>query len=208
MVKKLKRMGFVAALVAAVWTGGLLADAGLLQRELLRLHVVGASDSAFDQEVKLQVRDAVLASLEEGLRDMTDPELALKYVQELLPQVERAANAALQAAGVSDTAAVSLGKEAFPTRHYDTFSLPAGIYRALRVVIGDGEGQNWWCVVFPQLCVGDADQFVETAGMTGMSPELTQTLEGEYEIRFWCLEKIGELRNFLFASSDLEHDVV
>ncbi len=208
MGKKLKRIGFVAALVAAVWTGGLLADAQTLQSELLRLHVVGASDSEPDQDVKLQVRDAVLASLEEGLRDMTDPELAYQYVQEMLPKVETAANAALRAAGMSDTAAVSLTEEAFPTRHYDTFSLPAGIYRALRVVIGEGAGQNWWCVVFPQLCLGDSEEFVETASMTGISEDLAQTLEGEYEIRFWLLEKIGQLRNFLFASSGLGEDVV
>ncbi len=201
MVKKLKRIGFVAVLAAAVWFGGLLADSGLLQRELLRLHVVATSDSQADQAVKLQVRDAVLSSLEAGLRDMTDPEEALAYVREMLPKVESAANLALRAAGMEETATVSLTKEAFPTRDYDTFSLPAGVYQALRVVIGEGQGQNWWCVVFPQLCLGTEAEFVETAAMAGMDETLTQTLEGDYEIRFWLLEKIGELRNLLSSAS-------
>ena len=163
--------------------------------------MVGASDSAEDQEVKLLVRDAVLASLEDGLQDLTDVDAAVDYVSRMLPKVEAAANRCLAAAGFSDTVAVSLTEEAFPTRDYDNFSLPAGVYRALRVVIGEGEGRNWWCVVFPQLCMAGED-FVETASVAGLSPELTGTLEGEYEIRFWVLEKWGEMKNRFFDSSD------
>ena len=103
----------------------------------------------------------------------------------------------MAAAGFSDTVAVSLTEEAFPTRDYDTFSLPAGVYKALRVVIGEGEGKNWWCVVFPQLCMGEG--FVETSAM---SDELSQTLTGEYEIRFWLLEKLGQLKNHFFTPSE------
>ena len=151
--------------------------------------------------MKLQVRDAVLQSLEEGLRDMTDPKAAYDYVARMLPKVEEAANRCLAAAGFSETVQVSLTEEAFPTREYDTFSLPAGVYKALRIVIGEGEGKNWWCVVFPQLCVGTQAQFVETANAAGLDPELTGTLEGDYELRFWVLEKLGELKNQIFSSS-------
>ncbi len=199
MAKRLKRIGFLAALVAAVWFGGLLADAEQLRSDFLRLHVVGASDSQADQQVKLQVRDAVLASLQAGLQDMTDPALALEYVRQMLPQVEAAANRTLAAAGFSQRATVTLEEEAFPTRAYDTFSLPAGIYQALRVVIGAGEGKNWWCVVFPQLCMGE--EFVETANLAGLDEELTDTLAGEYELRFWLLEKLGEVQASLFHQS-------
>ena len=97
---------------------------------------------------------------------------------------------------------VSLTEEAFTTREYDTFSLPAGVYKALRIVIGEGEGKNWWCVVFPRLCVGTEADFVETASMAGLSDDLTGALEGEYEIRFWLLDKIGEIKNRFFDSSD------
>lgn len=201
MKRHLKRIGWVALTVACIWLWGIVTDSCNLREELLRLHVVGASNSEEDQAVKLQVRDAVLDSLEEGLRDMTDPQAAYEYVARMLPQVESAANRALAAAGFSDTVEVSLTEEAFPTREYDTFSLPAGVYKALRVVIGEGEGKNWWCVVFPQLCMGTEEEFVETANAAGLDPELAGTLEGDYELRFWVLEKLGELKNHFFDPS-------
>ena len=201
MKRHFKRIGWVALTVACIWLWGIVTDSGDLRENLLRLHVVGASNAEEDQAVKLQVRDAVLASLEEGLRDMTDPQEAYDYVARMLPKVETAANRCLAAAGFSETVEVSLTEEAFPTRAYDTFSLPAGVYRALRVVIGEGEGKNWWCVVFPQLCMGSEGEFVETAGTAGLSPELAASLEGEYELRFWVLEKLGELKNHFFDTS-------
>ena len=200
MKRHMKRIGWVALTVACIWLWGIVTDSGDLRENLLRLHVVGASNSQEDQSVKLQVRDAVLGSLEEGLRNMTDPQEAWDYVSRMLPQVEAAANRALAAAGFSETVQVSLTEEAFPTREYDTFSLPAGVYKALRVVIGEGEGKNWWCVVFPQLC-GAEGEFVETASTAGLDPELARSLEGEYELRFWVLEKLGELKNQIFSSS-------
>jgi stage II sporulation protein R len=196
----MKRIGWVALTVVCIWLWGIVTDSGDLRENLLRLHVVGASNSQEDQAVKLQVRDAVLGSLEEGLRDMTDPQEAWDYVARMLPQVEAAANRALAAAGFSETVQVSLTEETFPTREYDTFSLPAGVYKALRIVIGEGEGKNWWCVVFPQLC-GAEGEFVETASTAGLDPELAKSLEGEYELRFWVLEKLGELKNHFFDPS-------
>ena len=202
MKRQIKRIAWVALAVALVFLWGLLTDSKALHDDLLRLHVVGASDSQEDQDVKLLVRDAVLASLEDGLRDLTDPAAAYDYVARMLPQVEQAANKALELAGFSDTVTVSLTEEAFTTREYDTFSLPAGVYKALRIVIGEGEGKNWWCGVFPRLCVGTEADFVETASMAGLSDDLTGALEGEYEIRFWLLDKIGEIKNRFFDSSD------
>ena len=201
MKKQLRRIALVAAVVMGVFAWGIATDSRELREGLLRLHVVGASDAKEDQEVKLLVRDAVLASLEDGLADLTDPEAAYDYVARMLPKVKAAADRCLEEAGFSDTAQVSLTEETFPTRDYDTFSLPAGVYKALRVVIGEGEGKNWWCVVFPQLCMAGED-FVETASVAGLSPELTGTLEGEYELRFWLLEKWGEMKNHFFDSSD------
>lgn len=203
MKRHLRRIVFLALAVILVWTGGLLADSQLLHDELLRLHVVGASDSEEDQDVKLLVRDAVLASLEEGLADLTDPEQAIAYVQTMLPKVQTAANEALAAAGFSDVVSVSLTEEAFPTREYETFSLPAGIYRALRVVIGEGEGKNWWCVVFPQLCLEAAGEEAQAAAnMEALPDSLEGAIEGEYEIRFWLLDRIGQVKNFLFGASE------
>ena len=202
MKKHLKRIAWVALVAGLVFGWGLLTDSRALYDGILRLHVVGASNAQEDQAVKLSVRDAVLASLEDGLQDLTDVDAAMDYVARMLPAVETAANQALAAAGFDDTVRVTLTEEAFPARDYDTFSLPAGIYKALRIVIGEGAGKNWWCVVFPSLCVGGGEDFVETASMAGLDEGLAQTLEGEYEIRFWLLDKLGQVKNYLFASSD------
>ena len=202
MKRHLRRIALLLFAVICVYGWGIATDSQTLRDQLLRLHVVGASDSKEDQDVKLLVRDAVLQSLEEGLADLKDVDAAMDYVARMLPKVETAANRCLAAAGFDDTVSVSLTEEAFPTREYDTFSLPAGIYKALRVVIGEGEGKNWWCVVFPQLCMGTEADFVETAKVAGLSGELTGTLEGDYEVRFWLLEKFGELKNRFFDTSE------
>lgn len=203
MKKHIKRIFFLSALVAAVWFGGLLADSHQLSEDILRLHVVANSDSEEDQAVKLQIRDAVLATLEQGMRDLQDADQAIAYVQTMLPKLTEAANQVLAQAGFSETATVSLGTEEFPLREYDTFSLPSGIYNSLRVIIGDGEGHNWWCVVYPQLCVpATSEEFVEAASVDGLSDSLSGALSGDYEIRFWLLDQLGKIGNFLHRDSE------
>lgn len=202
MGKKLKRIGMLVLLVALVWTGGLIADKERLRQDILRLHVVAASDSQADQAVKLRVRDAVLGSLRQGLADLTDVEQAVVYVEEMIPKIEKAANLVLAEAGFADTVQVSLTEWEFPEREYDTFSLPAGVYNALRVVIGEGQGQNWWCVVFPELCMGATSE--EFREMSSFSDSLNDTLTGEYEIRFWLLDKLGQIENFLHGTTDVQ----
>lgn len=203
MRKHVKRIALLAGVVAMVWCGGLLADSARLRQDILRLHVVANSDSTQDQEVKLQVRDAIIGSLRDGLSDLTDIDQAMEYVQEMLPKLEETANKVLAAAGFNETAHVSLTEEAFPIREYDTFTLPSGVYNSLRIVIGDGQGQNWWCVVFPELCYGASSQeFVEAASTSEISGSLTGALTGEYEIRFWLLDKLGQLQNFFFGASE------
>lgn len=199
MGRKLKRIASLTLVVALVWTGGLLADKERLRQDILRLHVVAASDSQEDQAVKLRVRDAVLGSLRQGLSNLTDLEQAKDYVTQMLPKVEQAANQVLAEAGFDDTVQVSLTEWEFPEREYDTFSLPSGVYNALRVVIGEGAGQNWWCVVFPELCMGaTTEDFRE---MSTFSDNLNDTLTGEYEIRFWLLDKLGQIENFFHRTT-------
>ncbi len=200
MGKKLKCIEIVLFIVAFVWLGGLLADKQALREDILRLHVVAASDSEEDQAVKLQVRDAILGSLQEGLSDLTDVEKAKEYVLEMLPKLEEAANQVLSEAGFDEKATVTLTQEEFPVREYDSFTLPSGVYNALRVVIGEGEGHNWWCVVFPQLCISaTAEEFAE---VSNFSDTMNDTLTGQYEIRFWLLDKLGQIENFFHSASD------
>ena len=192
---------FCLVLAATVWCAGLLADRQRLSEELIRLHVVAASDSAEDQKIKLQVRDAVLNGLQQSMRDITDVNAAKAYLQENLPKVTALANDALAAAGYDGEAVVTFCKETFDKRIYDTFTLPAGIYESLRIVIGNGEGKNWWCVVFPEFCIPAAGtQFEDVAAGAGFSDALTGALTGEepYEVRFFLLDLLGKLENKFF----------
>lgn len=197
----MRRVIFCFLLAALVWCGTLLADRDRLNEELIRLHVVAASDSTEDQALKLRVRDAVIDSLHTAMQDIADPQAAKAYLQENLPKIQRIANETLQAAGFDGEAVVTLCKEAFDTRYYDTFTLPAGVYESLRIIIGEGEGHNWWCVVFPTLCVpATSEGFEDVAAGAGFSEALSGALTGDsdYEIRFYLLDILGKLENKFF----------
>ncbi len=194
-------MGACLLIALAVWGGTLFADRKRLNEELIRLHVVANSDSQEDQNLKLQVRDAVTRSLQADLQRVGDVEEAKAYLTENLPKIQAAANAVLEKAGFSGEAVVSLCKEAFDTRYYDTFTLPAGVYEALRITIGEGQGHNWWCVVFPTLCLpATTEDFSDTAAGAGFPEALTGALAGEeeYEIRFYLLDVLGRVENYFF----------
>ncbi len=200
MKKRIKQVGFCLLLAALVWGGTLIADRQRLNEELIRFHVVANSDSAQDQALKLQVRDAVTESLTQAMADIADVEQAMVYLRENLSSIERIANETLAAAGCADRAVAQLMEEAFDTRYYDTFTLPAGAYEALRITIGDGEGQNWWCVVFPTLCMSaTSEDFEDVASAAGFPEGLSETLAGEdgYELRFFFLDALGKLENLL-----------
>ncbi len=199
MGKLCKRVSLCFALAAFVWAGTLIADRQRLNEELIRLHVVANSDSEADQSLKLRVRDAVTESLQDDLSKLGDVEEAKAYLRESLPKIQAVANEALAAAGCDDRAVVTLCKEVFDTRHYDTFSLPAGIYESLRIVIGNGQGHNWWCVVFPSLCLPAAsDGFEAEAASAGFPDPLTGALQGEeYQLRFFMLDVLGRAQTLV-----------
>ena len=198
-----KSLGFCFLIAVLIWFGAVLTDRQKLNAELIRLHVVAHSDSAEDQAIKLQVRDAVTNYLQEAMADIADVETAKDYLRENLPKIQSVANRTLEAAGVDADAVVTLAKESFDTRFYDTFRLPAGVYESLRIIIGDGAGKNWWCVVFPSLCLPATTSGFETvAAGAGFDEALLGALEGkaEYEIRFFFLDKLGELENKFFRA--------
>ncbi len=200
MRKGLKRVALCFTFAALIWCGSLIADRGTLNRELIRLHVVANSDSREDQALKLRVRDAVTESLRSSMEDIMDVEQAKVYIRENLSKIQQVANQVLWEAGEPGSAQVSFRQEEFDTRHYETFSLPAGVYESLRITIGDGEGKNWWCVVFPTLCIpATTDGFQDVAAGAGFSQALTGALEGkeDYEIRFFLLDALGKLENIL-----------
>lgn len=187
-------------LAAIFWCGSLLSDRRSLSGQLIRLHVVANSDSAEDQQVKLQVRDAVISGIQSDLAKAGDMEEARAYLQENLPKIQRIANGVLKRAGFEEEAVATLCRETFDKRVYDTFSLPAGVYEALRITIGEGEGRNWWCVAFPSLCLpATTSGFEDTAVEAGFSETMTKTLSGEdCQLRFYLLDALGRLENKLF----------
>lgn len=201
-MKKIAKFITVLLLVAAAfWLGTVVSDKQVLTENVMRLHVVADSDSYEDQAIKLKVRDAIVAELDEVIDEFPDMETAKTWVQEHLEDLEQIANDVLESAGNSCRAVVTLARESFPTREYDTFVLPAGVYESLRVTIGSGEGKNWWCVVFPSLCVSaTTDGFEETAVSAGFSDRLTGTLSGkeEYRVRFFLLDCFGWVENWFF----------
>ena len=189
----------VSALTVSVGAA-LQAQQQRMSEKIIRLHVVANSDSSADQAIKLHVRDAVLAAARQALQGAGDPQQA---IAQALPALEAAANAALAAQGSRETARVSFRRELFPTRDYDTFSLPSGVYRSLRVTIGAGGGHNWWCVIFPSLCVpATADGFVQAAEAGGFTRAeiglMTQADEG-YVLKFRSLELLQALKKALFG---------
>lgn len=199
MRRKAKCLGICLLLAAAVWTWGLIRDRQYLNQELIRLHVVANSDSEQDQNIKLQVRDAIVASLYEGMAQIGDVQAAKDYLRENLQKIESIANETLKAAGVDSRAVVTLCRETFDIRKYDTFTLPAGVYESLRVVIGEGQGKNWWCVAFPTLCMGATSEEFEAAAQTaGMDETLTQTLSGSCQLRFYLLDVLGNVEKLCF----------
>ena len=200
VVKKVTCLGICLLLTASVWTWGLIRDRQYLNKKLIRLHVVANSDSEQDQNIKLRVRDAIVTSLSEGMADIADVQAAKAYLRENLPKIEAIANRTLEAAGVDSRAAVTLCKEAFDIRHYDTFTLPAGVYESLRVVIGEGQGKNWWCVAFPSLCMGaTSEEFEEAAQTAGMDDTLSETLTGGLRLRFYLLDALGRAEKACFS---------
>ncbi|MBQ3193375.1 MAG: stage II sporulation protein R [Oscillospiraceae bacterium] len=201
MKRKGKLVGICLLISAVCFLVGLLRDRAVLNTQLIRLHVVANSDADADQLVKLRVRDAVMDSIRQDLAGIADVESAKAYLQENLPKIRKIADLALETAGFSEKTSVTLCRESFDTRHYDTFSLPAGIYESLRIVIGEGAGRNWWCVAFPTLCIpASGAGFREAAQTGGFSEALTDTLQNgtDCEIRFFLLDALGNLERKLF----------
>ena len=190
--------------------------------KVLRLHVIAASDSKEDQSIKLSVRDALLRVIPELLGDCRTLEEAVAAAGEGREELLSAARGELSRLGAEYGASLTLGEEYYPTREYDGLRLPAGRYTSLRVVLGDGQGKNWWCVLFPSLCLSAAKRSaakVECADSAtvaadnatvatenkreeeyiaaGFTPEqyrtITETDTPKYKIRFKILELIGEL---------------
>lgn len=164
----------------------------------IRLHVIASSNSERDQSVKLKVRDAVLQRIKEYESD--SKEQTLSMIKSDKKHIEEIAQETLEKEGISDTVSLEIGKESYPVRYYEGFSLPAGEYTSVRVVIGEGEGENWWCVLFPPLCTAQAIEYDDEAYIdVGLTKDQYYMITGkspEYEVKFKLLEIASEAFGF------------
>lgn len=182
-------LGLAAALLLGLWLEREQSD---LADSVLRLHVLANSDSEADQALKLKVRDRVLAEAEAILPEDTTLEEAKQVLAENLPRLAAAGAEVVAREGYDYPVSAGLEETWFPTKEYEDFSLPAGRYQALRIVIGEGEGQNWWCVVFPPLCLGSVSESTQKIALeSGLSEQQVSLLTGEsegYVVKFKALE--------------------
>lgn len=191
--------GLVLSTLLAINSQSIHAD---LSDNLIRLHVIADSDSEEDQRVKLKVRDRILREMSECFEGAESPEECKSIVRENMGKIIECANDELEKNGFDYTARVYFGHFDFPVKQYKNIILPAGNYEAVRVVLGTGSGQNWWCVMYPPLCFVDEargemreeDKKVLEENLSEESYDIITADNGELdvEVRFKILELFGE----------------
>ena len=169
---------------------------------VVRLHVIANSDSDSDQALKLLVRDEVIAVVSPAVEDCKTQAEAIAAIEEISDEINAAAREVVEREGYDYNVSVELGKEHYPTKTYESCAFPEGEYISLRVNIGEGEGQNWWCCLFPPLCLSSATPDDEASNedafiSVGLTPDqykvITESDTPKYKVRFKILEVFGKL---------------
>ena len=171
--------------LAALWAQG---RQNSLSEKLVRFHVIAVSDDEYEQQLKLRVRDAVLEYISPRLEEAESSTQAREILAAELDNIREAAQTVSEGRGVT----VTLTRENYPTKSYEGFTLPAGEYESLRVILGEGQGHNWWCIVFPPVCLSAAQADTVERQLGEEDFRLISEEEG-YELRFKALELWGEL---------------
>ncbi len=201
--KEFFQRDFVIALLAALLFSMIFSLAGFeekcmnLKQNILRLHIIANSDSEEDQAIKLKIRDAILKKSNGIFETAGNKEAAIKLVNENSDFLKKVAEEVLQREGKTQPVSISVGKTYFDTRVYDNFTLPAGEYEAVKVLIGKAEGKNWWCVMFPSMCVPAAKkEHSLTEAVDKKSAEIAENAP-RYEMRFKIVEWYETVKNKL-----------
>ena len=171
-----------------------------IAKEIIRLHVIGASDRECDQQLKLQVKEAVVSELRAKLSKARTIEEARQIIKVELGNIEKVSNEVIREKGFSYEARASLGQAVFPIKMYGDLTFPAGEYEALRIQLGKAEGKNWWCVMFPTLCfVDEAKQEITEENKEQfkkvLSKEEYESIDKNSEKQVFFKLKIGEYLN-------------
>ena len=169
------------------------ADCEDLRHNVLRLHIIANSDSQEDQALKLKIRDRILENSQDIFEDSKTTNDAIIIAKEKIPFFEKIANEVIIEEGFKYNATASLGDSFFETREYDTFTLPAGTYKSLIINVGESRGKNWWCVIFPEMCLPAANADLrETVSRGGT--EIAEN-SNRYKMRFKTVEIYEEIKN-------------
>lgn len=187
--KKIKISICVSMIVAIIFSICSFAKTSeQIRSDVLRLHVIANSDSSVDQNLKIRLRDFLLEEGKSIFDGSVNVENAVKKIEPQIHALEKSAKEFIRASGFDYDVKISLSREYFTTRTYETVTLPAGKYLALRVVIGSGEGHNWWCVMFPPMCVPAADKKDEIENIFTEDEIKLVESSPKYEIRFKVVE--------------------
>lgn len=181
---------FICSFAPLITTGESISN------KVLRLHIIANSDSDYDQNVKLKVRDEVLKLSGDMFADCKTLEDAKNVSQNNIDLIQSIANNTLSSLGCSEAATVAVAKEYFSTRIYDDFTLPAGIYDSIKIVIGNGEGHNWWCVMFPQVCLSGCTKDLED-DLT--DEEIKMIHSKDYIVKFKAVEIYEKLKYKIYS---------
>lgn len=175
----IRKSAALIVLILFFITGTLIASAqeSKLTDSVLRLHVIANSDDPVDQALKLAVKDEIVAYMKASFIETRDADQAKALAQEKLPQIKAIAEKKIRESGYDYPVEVFVGEFDFPTKSYGNLVLPQGRYQAVRVVIGEGQGKNWWCVLFPPLCMVSS----QDRGLSMSSPQ-------EAQVSLKCLE--------------------
>lgn len=187
--------GLIFAIVFSV--AGFGADCSTVRDNVVRLHILADSDCQADQNVKLLVRDALLESGAEIFSGEISKEEAALALEKDKDKLIDTAKSVLLENGFDYGVTVSLVNEYFTTRTYEDYTLPAGEYLSLKVVLGKGEGHNWWCVMFPPLCLPAASETADIDAVLGADGARLIQSNPEYEMRFKVVEIYEWIKNAL-----------
>ena len=170
------------------------AEANIYE-DTIRLHILANSDSREDQELKIVVRDGILKEFGERLRLAGSFDKAEELCERLIPEIKEYAEGIIKDAGYGYEVNIKLGEEWYETRDYDGFSLPCGYYTSLRILIGEGEGKNWWCVMYPPLCTELATESApaDDGLIDYTKEEMILISSGKYNIKFKILEDLSRV---------------
>lgn len=176
-------LGFLLTVVLTLGLSWRQSVADRVRSDTIRLHVLANSDTIEDQLLKLKVRDAILEALPASVTEADTPQQAVHALKNALPALQYAANRAMQGAHSGQTAVVRLEEFDFDAKNYRTFALPGGTYTALRVELGAAQGHNWFCVLYPALCVSGATAEYPTKAENAL-------VFGRYEVRLALLDAL------------------